>query len=134
MKKAITLLMMIIIPLVFIETGSQNTSFYQISEINAQSVKAPENAGKELLEGLAKLTSNKNLKSGLHIIFTSESGAKYCVVLKKGKVSKLIITSAEGDQLKPKYSKTEKGKPCVICVTVSKNPLVEECWEWQCGK
>ncbi|PKL84248.1 MAG: hypothetical protein CVV24_00795 [Ignavibacteriae bacterium HGW-Ignavibacteriae-3] len=134
MKKAITLLMMIVIPLVFIESGSQNTSLVQISEINAQSVKAPADAGKDLMEGLAKLTSNKKLKSGLHTIFTSESGAKYCVVLKNGKVSKLIITSSEGAQLKPKYSKTEKGKPCVICVTVSKNPPVEECWEWQCGK
>ena len=134
MKKAIALLIMIIIPLVLINTGSRNTSLFQTSEIKAQSVKTSADAGKELLEGLANLTSNKKLKSGLHTIFTSDSGAKYCVVLKDGKVSKLIITSSEGDQLKPKYSKTEKGKPCVICVTISKNPPVEECWEWQCGK
>ncbi|MFA7227861.1 MAG: hypothetical protein WC061_02410 [Melioribacteraceae bacterium] len=135
MKKAITLLMVMVLSLAIFNTDSKNISFNQSSDIIAQSVKAPVDAGKELLEGLAKLTSNKNLKRGLHTIYTSKSGAKYCVVLKDGKVDKLIVTSADGVQIKPKYiGGTGKDKPCIVCATLSKKPLVEECWEWQCDK
>jgi hypothetical protein len=135
MKKAITLLMVMVFSLATFNTDSNNTSFNQSSDIKAQSVKAPAAAGKELIEGLAKLTSDTNLKRGLHTIFTSKSGAKYCVVLKDGKVDKLIVTSSDGVQVKPKFiNAKEKGKPCIVCATLSKKPLIEECWEWQCDQ
>lgn len=124
MKKAITLLILT----GFFLTTTQNTS------LNAQSTKTPVTAGKELKEGLAKLTADKNLKSGLHTIFKSTNGTMYCVKLKNGEVDKLIITSSEGVQVKPKFTSQGKDKPCIVCVTLSKKPLLEECWEWICPK
>ena len=124
MKKAITLL---ILAGFFLATIQNNS-------LNAQSAKSPVNAGKELMEGLLKLTADKNLKSGLHTIFKSGSGTMYCVKLKNGEVDKLIITSSEGVQVKPKFISQGKDKPCLVCATLSKKPLVEECWEWICPK
>jgi len=128
MKKAITLLML---------TGFFLATIHN-TDLNAQSTKQtakiPVNAGKELKEGLAKLTADKNLKSGLHTIFKSTNGTMYCVKLKNGEVDKLIITSSEGIQIKPKFISQGKDKPCTICVTLSKKPLLEECWEWLCPK
>ncbi|MBA4406397.1 hypothetical protein C0389_03895 [bacterium] len=124
MKKAVTLLILAGFFLVII----QNTS------LNAQSAKSPINAGKELKEGLIKLTADKNLKSGLHTIFKSTNGTMYCVKLKNGEVNKLIVTSSEGVQVKPKFISQGKNKPCIVCATLSKKPLVEECWEWICPK
>lgn len=125
MKKAVTLLMLTGFFLIIL----QNTSLY------AQSTKIPANAGKELKEGLTKLLSDKNLKSGLHTIFKSDNGTMYCVKLKNGEVDKLIITSSEGNQIKPKIIKsTGKNNQCLVCATITKKPLVEECWEWICPK
>ncbi len=129
MKKAITLLML---------TGFFLATIYN-TDLNAQSTKqtakTPVNAGKELKEGLVKLTADKNLKSGLHTIFKSTNGTMYCVKLKNGEVDKLIVTSSEGIQIKPKfYNSPGKDKPCTVCVTLSKKPLLEECWEWLCPK
>lgn len=125
MKKGFTFFM---ITCFFLATG-------YIANLNAQSSMNQTNAGKELKEGLAKLTADKNLKSGLHTIFKSDNGIMYCVKLKDGKVDKLIVTSSEGSQIKPKIIKSPgKKDECVVCVTISKKPLVEECWEWFCAK
>lgn len=124
MKKAVTLL---ILAGFFIATIQNNS-------LNAQSAKSPVNTGKELMEGLIKLTADKNLKSGLHTIFKSTNGTLYCVKLKNGEVNKLIVTSSEGVQVKPKFISQGKDKPCIVCATLSKKPLVEECWEWVCPK
>jgi hypothetical protein len=125
MKKAITLLML---------TGFFLAAIHN-TNLNAQSTKIKASAGKELKEGLAKLTADKNLKSGLHTIFKSTNGTMYCVKLKNGEVDKLIVTSSEGNQIKPKfYNSPGKDKPCTVCITLSKKPLLEECWEWLCPK
>lgn len=124
MKKAFTLLML---------TGFFLATIHN-TEINAQSTMTQANAGKELKEGLAKLTADKNLKSGLHVIFKSANGTMYCVRLKNGEVDKLIITSSEGVQIKPKFINQGKDKPCIISITLSKKPLLEEWWEWICPK
>lgn len=125
MKKAITLLILMGFFLAII-----NNSY-----LNAQSAKNATIPGKDLIEGLNKLTADKNLKSGLHTIFKSNNGTMYCVKLKNGEVDKLIITSSEGDQIKPKITKVAgKSNQCIVCATISKKPLVEECWEWICPK
>ncbi len=134
MKKAITLLMVILFSVTVISTDSSCPFLNSSSDLKAQTVNNAAPAGKELLDGLAKLTSNKDLKRGLHTIYTSKSGHKYCVVLKEGKVDKLIVTSSEGIQVKPKITGGSKGKPCIVCATFSKKPLMEECYEWRCDK
>jgi hypothetical protein len=124
MKKAITLLIL---------TGFFLATIH-ITDLYSQSAKIPANAGKELKAGLTKLTADKNLKSGLHTIFKSTNGTMYCVKLKNGEVDKLIVTSSEGIQVKPKFISQGKDKPCIVCATLSKKPLLEECWEWICPK
>lgn len=132
MKKAITLLLMGFFLFTFNNYLHCALSTTQSSK---QTEKTPANPGKELMEGLTKLTSDKNLKSGLHTIFKSSKGTLYCVKLKNGEVDKLIVTSSEGNQIKPKFFKSQgSGKPCIIGVTLSKKPLIEEYWEWLCAK
>lgn len=109
---------------------STNLSNSKIQTANPQTNKAH-----DLMDGLNKLTSDKNLKSGLHTILKSSSGTMYCVKLKNGKVDKLIVTSNEGNQIKPKIiKKPGKSNQCTVCVTISKKPLVEECWDWFCDQ
>jgi len=89
---------------------------------------------RELKDGLLKLTNEEGIKSGLHLIFTSSNGVKYCVKLKNGKVLKLFVTATDGVQLKPVFNKSKTGssESCSVCVVVTKKPKVEECWEWIC--
>ena len=125
MKKVFTILLLIC----FFSSATSYTNLY------AQSTMKPANAGKELKEGLAKLTADKNLKSGLHTIFKSPNGTMYCVKLKNGEVDKLIVTSGEGDQVKPKIIKSPVNKDeCIVQVVLSKKPLIEEYWQWFCAK
>jgi len=133
MKKAITLLTLAVflscIVYVNLKASVVNSSKEKTRSTNPQS-----NKPHDLMDGLNKLTSDKNLKSGLHTILKSASGTMYCVKLKNGKVDKLIITSSEGTQIKPKYiKKTGKNNQCSVCVVVSKKPLIEECWNWICN-
>jgi len=133
MKKAIALLTLTIFLFGFINS-SKSTSIATSSDLEIQTAKTQTNASHDLIDGYNRLISDKNLKSGLHTIFKSASGTMYCVKLKDGKVDKLIVTSSEGNQIKPKIIKrTGKNNQCIVCVTVSKKPLVEECWEWFCN-
>ncbi|NJD23469.1 MAG: hypothetical protein FIA82_12515 [Melioribacter sp.] len=133
MKKAITLLTLTIFLFVF-ANNSQLNSFEPSSDLTIQTVKTQTKPGHDLIDGYNKLTSDKNLKSGLHTIFKSASGTMYCVKLKNGKVDKLIVTSSEGNQIKPKIIKgSGKNNQCTVCATISKKPLIEECWEWFCN-
>ncbi len=133
MKKAITLLTLTIFLLV-INNSSKSISIEPSSDLTIQTVKTQVKAGHDLIDGYNKLTSDKNLKSGLHTIFKSASGTMYCVKLKNGKVDKLIVTSSEGNQIKPKVIKgSSKNNQCTVCATISKKPLIEECWEWFCN-
>ena len=133
MKKAITLLTLTIFLLV-INNSSKSISIEPSSDLKIQTVKTQVKAGHDLIDGYNKLTSDKNLKSGLHTIFKSASGTMYCVKLKNGKVDKLIVTSSEGNQIKPKIIKgSGKNNQCTVCATISKKPLIEECWEWFCN-
>lgn len=133
MKNAITLLTLTIFLFVSINS-SESISIKSSSDLTIQTSKTQTNAGHNLIDGYNKLTSDKNLKSGLHTIFKSSNGTMYCVKLKNGKVDKLIVTSSEGNQIKPKIIKSSgKNNPCTICITISKKPLVEECWEWFCN-
>ena len=133
MKKAITLLTLTIFLLV-INNSSKSISIEPSSDLKIQTVKTQVKAGHDLIDGYNKLTSDKNLKSGLHTIFKSASGTMYCVKLKNGKVDKLIVTSSEGNQIKPKIIKgSGKNNQCTVCATLSKKPLIEECWEWFCN-
>jgi len=133
MKKAIALLTLTIFLFVSINS-SESISIKSSSDLIIQTAKTQINAGHDLIDGYNKLTSDKNLKSGLHTILKSANGTMYCVKLKNGKVDKLIVTSSEGKQIKPKIIKSsDKNNPCIICATVSKKPLVEECWEWFCN-
>lgn len=133
MKKAIALLTFTIF--LFVATNSSKSiSIESSSDLIIQTAKTQINAGHDLIEGYNKLISDKNLKSGLHTIFKSANGTMYCVKLKNGKVDKLIVTSSEGNQIKPKIIKSSgKNNQCTVCVTISKKPLVEECWEWFCN-
>ncbi|MFA5805806.1 MAG: hypothetical protein WC879_14300 [Melioribacteraceae bacterium] len=133
MKKAIALLTFTIFLFVSINS-SKSISIDSSSDLIIQTAKTQNSAGRNLIEGFHKLTSDKNLKSGLHTIFKSANGTMYCVKLKNGKVDKLIVTSSEGNQIKPKIIKSSgKNNQCTVCVTISKKPLVEECWEWFCN-
>ena len=133
MKKAIALLMLTIFLFGF-NNSSKSISIESSSDLKIQTAKTQNSAGRDLIEGFHKLTSDKNLKSGLHTIFKSANGTMYCVKLKNGKVDKLIVTSSEGNQIKPKIIKSSgKNNQCTVCVTISKKPLVEECWEWFCN-
>jgi len=133
MKKAIALLTLTIF--LFISTNSsQQISIDPSSDLTIQTTKTQVKAGHDLIDGYNKLTSDKNLKSGLHTILKSASGTMYCVKLKNGKVDKLIVTSSEGNQIKPKIIKSSgKNNFCTVCATISKKPLIEECWEWFCN-
>ncbi len=133
MKKAIALLTLPIF--LFISTNSsQQISIDPSSDLTIQTTKTQVKAGHDLIDGYNKLTSDKNLKSGLHTILKSASGTMYCVKLKNGKVDKLIVTSSEGNQIKPKIIKgSGKNNQCIVCATISKKPLIEECWEWFCN-
>lgn len=133
MKKAIALLTFTIF--LFVATNSSKSiSIESSSDLLIQTAKTQINAGHDLIVGYNKLISDKNLKSGLHTIFKSANGTMYCVKLKNGKVDKLIVTSSEGNQIKPKIIKSSgKNNQCTVCVTISKKPLVEECWEWFCN-
>ena len=133
MKKAIALLTLTIF--LFISTNSsQQISIDPSSDLTIQTTKTQVKAGHDLIDGYNKLTSDKNLKSGLHTILKSASGTMYCVKLKNGKVDKLIVTSSEGNQIKPKIIKgLGKNNQCTVCATISKKPLIEECWEWFCN-
>jgi hypothetical protein len=132
MKKAIALLTLTIFLFVFINS-SKSISIESSSDLIIQTAKPQNSAGRDLIDGYNKLTSDKNLKSGLHTIFKSTNGTMYCVKLKNGKVDKLIVTSSEGNQIKPKIVKSSsKNNQCTVCVTISKKPFVEECWEWFC--
>ena len=133
MKKAIALLTVTIFLFVPINS-SKSISIVSSSDLEIQTSKAQINAGHDLIDGFNKLISDKNLKSGLHTIFKSASGTMYCVKLKDGKADKLIVTSSEGNQIKPKIIKvTGRNNRCTVCVTISKKPPVEECWEWFCN-
>ena len=133
MKKAIALLMLTIFLFVSINS-SESISIKSSSDLIIQTVKTQISAGHDLIEGYNKLISDKNLKSGLHTILKSASGTMYCVKLKNGKVDKLIVTSSEGNQIKPKIIKgSGKNNQCTVCVTISKKPLNEVCWEWFCN-
>ena len=133
MKKAITLLTLTIFLFVSIN-NSKSISIESSSDLRIQTAKTQNSAGRNLIEGFHKLTSDKNLKSGLHTIFKSANGTMYCVKLKNGKVDKLIVISSEGNQIKPKIIKSSgKNNQCTVYVTISKKPLVEECWEWFCN-
>jgi len=133
MKKAIALLTLTIFLFVSINS-SESISIKSSSDLIIQTVKTQTSAGHDLIDGYNKLTSDKNLKSGLHTIFKSSNGTMYCVKLKNGKVDKLIVTSSEGNQIKPKIIKRSgKNNLCTVCATISKKPLVEECWEWFCN-
>ena len=133
MKKAIALLTLTIF--LFIPNySSKSISIVQSSDFEIQTAKIQINTSRDLIDGYNKLISDKNLKSGLHTIFKSASGTMYCVKLKNGKVDKLIVTSSEGNQIKPKIIKSSgKNSQCIACVTISKKPPVEECWEWFCN-
>ena len=134
MKKAIALLTLTIFLFVSHNIISKSIPIESSSDLIIQPAKMQVKAGHDLIDGYNKLTSNKNLKSGLHTIFKSASGTMYCVKLKNGKVDKLIVTSGEGNQIKPKIIKSPgKNNQCTVCVTISKKPLVEECWEWFCN-
>ncbi len=133
MKKAIALLTLTIF-LSISNNSSKSISIESSSDLIIQTAKTQINAGNDLIEGFNKLISDKNLKSGLHTIFKSANGTIYCVKLKNGKVDKLIVTSSEGNQIKPKIIKSSgKNNQCTVCVTISKKPLIEECWEWFCN-
>ena len=133
MKKAIALLTFTIF-LFFLSNSSKSISIESPSDLIIQTAKPQNSAGRDLIEGFNKLTSDKNLRSGLHTIFKSANGTMYCVKLKNGKVDKLIVISSEGNQIKPKIIKSSgKNKQCIVCVTISQKPLVEECWEWICN-
>jgi hypothetical protein len=133
MKKAIALLTVTIF--LFVSNNSlKSISIIPSSNLEIQTAKTQANASRDLIDGYNRLISDKNLKSGLHTIFKSASGTMYCVKLKDGKVDKLIVTSSEGNQIKPKIIKSAgKNNQCIVCVTVSKKPLAEECWEWFCN-
>ncbi len=134
MKKAIALLMLTIFLFASYNIISKTSSIESSSDLIIQTAKTQNSAGRDLIDGFNKLTSDKNLKSGLHTIFKSANGTMYCVKLKNGKIDKLIVTSSEGNQIKPKIIKNAgKNNQCIICVTISKKPLVEECWEWFCN-
>lgn len=105
MKKAIALLTLTIFLFVSINS-SKSISIESSSDLLIQTAKTQINAGHDLIEGYNKLISDKNLKSGLHTIFKSANGTMYCVKLKNGKVDKLIVTSSEGNQIKPKIIKS----------------------------
>jgi len=133
MKKAITLLALTIFLFASINS-SESISIKPSSDLAIQTTNVQKSAGHELIDGFNKLTSDKNLKSGLHTIFKSANGTMYCVKLKNGKVDKLIITSSEGNQVRPKITKSPgKTNQCIVCAIVSKKPLVQECWEWFCN-
>ena len=133
MKKAIALLTFTIF-LFVLSNSSKSISIESPSDLIIQTAKPQNSAGRDLIEGFNKLTSDKNLRSGLHTIFKSANGTMYCVKLKNGKVDKLIVISSEGNQIKPKIIKSSgKNKQCIVCVTISQKPLVEECWEWICN-
>lgn len=133
MKKAITLLTLTIFLFVSV-INSKSILIEPSLYLTIQTAKTQTNARHDLIDGLNKLMSDKNLKSGLHTILKSTSGTMYCVKLKNGKVDKLIVTSSEGNQIKPKIIKSAgKNNQCTVCVTISKKPLIEECWEWFCN-
>ncbi len=134
MKKAIALLTLTMFLFVSYNIISKTSSIDSSSDLRIQTAKTQVNPCRDLIEGFHKLISDKNLKSGLHTIFKSANGTIYCVKLKNGKVDKLIVTSSEGNQIKPKIIKSSgKNNMCTVCVTVSKKPLIEECWEWFCN-
>ncbi|MBI5731261.1 MAG: hypothetical protein HY963_09000 [Ignavibacteriales bacterium] len=134
MKKAIALLMLTIFLFASYNIISKTSSIESSSDLVIQTAKTQNSASRDLIEGFHKLTSDKNLKSGLHTIFKSSNGTMYCVKLKDGKVDKLIVTSSEGNPVKPRIIKAKgKNAQCTVCVTISQKPLVEECWEWICN-
>ncbi|MCL4551396.1 MAG: hypothetical protein M1495_22845 [Bacteroidetes bacterium] len=133
MKRAISLLTLSVFFFVSFNNYSKTNFTYPSSGLDIQTAQKEIKAGNELMDGFYKLTSDKSLKSGLHTIFKSANGAIYCVKLKDGKADKLIVTSSEGNQIKPRIiNGTGKNNQCTVCVTISKKPLVQECWKWFC--